>query len=167
MHRDRIGGRMGVGKLLITSPIAEAEEGVRVNFVIKIDNTDWNPINTELYRITMHDDSPQSPERCWWYGAEGLCSREEDVNNCYIWEGWVNALIDEHITSYFIMPNFDVKLRFGLWRKSGDTWVKDDEAVLSVGLKRQGPDIVTAVLLIAGIGAGAYLLSQVVKLIKR
>jgi len=158
---------MGVGKLTVYTAVAEAREGVEVPFTLRIDNTDWNPLNSELYRLTMHDDSPASPERCWWYDREGrLCSRAEDVERCWIWEGWVNALTDEQLTSSFLMPNFDVRLRFGLWRKAGPTWVKDDEGVLSVRLLRKVDWLRTA-LLIGGIAATAYLLGQVAKLVKR
>ena len=116
----------------------------------------------------MHDASPESPEHCWLYGRGGeLCSREEDFEKCYIWEGRVNALTDEHLTTYFTMPNFDVVLEFGLWRKIGSAWVKDDEARLEVNRIERKIDVTKTLLMIGCVGVGAYFLSQVAKFVKR
>jgi len=159
---------MGVGRLSVYSPISEAREGSKVSIVIKIDNTDPNPFNSELYRLTMHDASRDSPQYCWYYDREGrLCSRSEDPDRCYIWEGVVNAFFDETLTSSFTMPNFDVVLEFGLWRRSGTTWVKDDSARLSVALLRPGFDVIKAALVVAAIGVTGYLMAQIAKLVKR
>ncbi|MFH8107827.1 MAG: hypothetical protein QXJ25_02275 [Candidatus Aenigmatarchaeota archaeon] len=156
---------MGKGEMLLVYPkSARAKEEVEIT--IKIDNTDWNPLNSEVYRIAMHDNSKNSPQRCMWYDKEGRVSPEHDINKNYIAELVVNAFTDEILTSKFIMPDFDVEVEFELWRRVGNTWVLDDRKTMNITIETgiNKLDLILYSLLLFSAG---YFTFSIAKLFKR
>lgn len=156
---------MGVGNLYLVYP-KSARPGDRVDLVIKIDNTDWNPINSEVYRIAMHDNSKESPQRCMWYDKEGRAYREHDITKYYIYEAIVNALIDETLTTNFVMPDFDVDVEFELWRRTGYTWVLDDRKTMRIK-KEVGINPISLLMYSVLLFAAGYFTLSIAKLLKR